>query len=69
MYGGTANSLFGIGKLNPVLESGYEPLLDAGLDSLRAVELRNGLAKAMGMELPGTLGFDLSIDGWARWLA
>ena len=28
-----------------------EPLMDAGLDSLGSVELRNGLAKSVGMEL------------------
>ena len=34
------------------------PLMDAGLDSLGAVELRNALAQAVGMELPGTFVFD-----------
>jgi magnesium-transporting ATPase (P-type) len=35
---------------------------DAGLDSLESPELRNGLAKSMGMELPGTPVFDASLD-------
>jgi hypothetical protein len=65
VYGGTANSVFG--KLNPVLESGYKPLMDAELDLLGAMALSNGLVKAMGMELPGTLGFDFPSVG--TWLA
>ena len=44
------------------------PLTDAGLDSLGAVELRNALARLVGMDLPGTLVFDypsmLSLSGY-----
>jgi acyl carrier protein len=36
----------------------HEPLMDAGLDSLGSVELRNGLSRSVGMELPGTFVFD-----------
>ena len=35
-----------------------QPLLEAGLDSIGAVELRNAIASAFGVELPATVTFD-----------
>jgi len=37
---------------------GDEPLMDAGLDSLGAVELHNTVQQSMGVELPTTIVFD-----------
>ncbi len=35
-----------------------QPFMEAGLDSLGAVELRNGLATLFAVELPATVTFD-----------
>ncbi len=53
---------------NPV--GGDEPLMAAGLDSLGATELQQGLADTLGMELPSTLVFDYpTINAMAEFLA
>lgn len=35
-----------------------EPLMEAGLDSIGAVELRNSVATKYGIDLPATITFD-----------
>jgi hypothetical protein len=49
---------------------GDDPLMAAGLDSLGATELQQGLANALGVELPSTLVFDYpTINAMAEYLA
>jgi acyl carrier protein len=47
-----------------------EPLMEAGLDSIGAVELRNSVGARFGIELPATVTFDHpSPAALARYLA
>ncbi len=47
-----------------------QPLMEAGLDSLGAVELRTSLGAAFNMELPATVTFDHpSVAALAKFLA
>ncbi len=49
---------------------GSQPLMEAGLDSLGAVELRNNLEQAFHVGLPATLTFDYpTITALADYLA
>lgn len=47
-----------------------EPLMDAGLDSIGAVELRNSVSEKYGVDLPATVTFDHpSVSALAQYLA
>ncbi len=46
-----------------------QPLMEAGLDSLGAVDLRNALAAQFSVDLPATITFDYpTIPGLARFI-
>ena len=47
-----------VGDILGQVPSPEEPLMAAGLDSLGAIELKNGLEAAFGVSLPSTLAFD-----------
>jgi acyl carrier protein len=47
-----------------------EPLMDAGLDSIGAVELRNTVREKYGVDVPATVTFDYpSVSALAQYLA
>ncbi len=62
-----AGQIMGLGKQGTI-DPG-RPLTDLGLDSLMAVELRNGIAKQVSKSLPATLLFNYpTLDGLVTYL-
>lgn len=50
--------------------SGDQPLMEAGLDSLGAVDLRNSMTSVFGVELPPTATLDYpTVDALAKFIA
>jgi acyl carrier protein len=47
-----------LGQTNPAEIDVRQPFRDLGFDSLTAIELRNSLGQAIGIDLPATLVFD-----------